>query len=265
MDTLFPPSIITYLALFAPAFSANNFQYFRGFVLAGMLLGHTRKCVTTIARVCFFVDRHVSSWERFLSQYQWDLNEVRSRLVCLLTGHLGAKLLVCGAYLAWVDTTLVSKGKGQMPGVQKWHDHSGNPDRGSHLIGQHWALAGLLGATCLHQQWIALCFPLLANLIPGHINPFGLIVNPEGVARAMTFWDAVCPLVTPLCHLLGKPPLRVVADAYCCKAPFINAMLALPVHVITRMRRDAVGWDDPVPEPLLPPSKKKRGKKPTKP
>jgi hypothetical protein len=34
-------------------------------MLGYMLLGQTRKCVTNLARVCFFVDRHISSWERF--------------------------------------------------------------------------------------------------------------------------------------------------------------------------------------------------------
>ncbi len=133
MDTLFPVAIITYINMFAPVFAANNFIYFRGFMLAFLLLGETRKCVTNMAGVCFFVNRHVSSWERFLSQYQWDINDVRLRLVTLLKQQLQDKLLVYGAYLAWVDTTLVAKVKGNMPGVQKWHDHSGNPDRGTHL------------------------------------------------------------------------------------------------------------------------------------
>jgi len=42
-------------------------------------------------------------------------------------------------------------------------------------------------------------------------------------------------------------------------------MLGISVHVITRMRKDAVGWDDAKPEPLLPPGKKKRGRPRTKP
>ncbi len=59
----------------------------------------------------------------------------------------------------------------------------------------------------------------------------------------------------------GHTPLRVVADAYFSKAPFINRMLSLKVHVISRMRRDAVGRDDAEPDPPLPPGWKKRGRK----
>ena len=262
---LFPITIMNYIGAFAAAFAANNFIYFRGFILGFLLLGQTRKCVTNIARVCFFVDRHVSSWERFLSQYQWDINDVRQRLVTMLQDKLQDKLLVCGAYLAWVDTTLVAKVKGNMPGVQTWSDHSGNPGRGEHLTGHHWALAGLLGAAFIARQWTPMCFPILANLISGNINPIGFVVDPNGAARAMTFWDAVCPAIAQLSGMLGHQPMRVVADAYFAKAPFINWMLRISVHVITRMRKDAVGWDDAKPEAPLPPGKKKLGRPRTTP
>jgi hypothetical protein len=269
MDTLFPTTIINYIGVFASAFTANNFIYFRGFMLGFLLLGETRKCVTNIARTCFFVDRHVSSWERFLSQYHWDINDARRRLVKLLRERLQGKLLVYGAYLAWVDTTLIAKTKGKMPGVQKWHDSSGNPDRGEHLIGHHWALVGLLGATFIAREWTSICFPILANLISGNTNPVGFVVDANGAARAMNFWDAVCPLIAQLSTMLEHAPMRVVADAYFAKAPFINWMLGIgescPIHVITRMRKDAVGWDDPEPEPPLPPGKKKLGRPRTKP
>ncbi|MEW5768236.1 MAG: transposase [bacterium] len=105
----------------------------------------------------------------------------------------------------------------------------------------------------------------MANLISGHSNPFGFVVNPAGIATAMNFWDAVCPLIAQLQQMLGSVRLRVVADAYFSKAPFINWMLSLHVHVITRMRIDAVGWDDPQPEPPVASEKKKRGRKPTEP
>jgi len=73
----------------------------------------------------------------------------------------------------------------------------------------------------------------------------------------MDFWSSVCPLAAQLYDMMGKHPMRVVADAYFSKAPFINWMLSLPVHVITRMRKDAVGWDAPEGKCLLPNGEKK--------
>jgi len=110
-----------------------------------------------------------------------------------------------------------------------------------------------------------MCFPILANLISGKTNPIGFVVDANGAARAMNFWDAVCPLIAQLSTMLERGRMRVVADAYFAKAPFINWMLSLSVHVITRMRKDAVGWDDPEPEAPLPPGKKKLGRPRTKP
>ena len=47
----------------------------------------------------------------------------------------------------------------------------------------------------------------------------------------------------------AKVSIRVVADAYYSKAPFLNGLLARGIHVISRLRKDAVGWDDPAPRP----------------
>ena len=226
-----------------------------------MLLGQARKYVTNVARVCFFVNRHISSWERFLSQAPWDMGQIQQCLLSLIIEKMKGSLLIHEAYLVWLDTSLIAKVMGKMPGVQRWHDHSGNSDRGTHLVGHHWALAGLMGSLMLADKLTTVCWPLLANLIPGQLNPFGFIINAEGIAQAMTFWDAVCPLITQLHQWLGNQPLRVVVDAYFCKASFINWMLQKRIHVITRMRKDAVGWDDPEPESPLPEGKNKRGRK----
>ena len=39
----------------------------------------------------------------------------------------------------------------------------------------------------------------------------------------------------------------MVADAYFSKASFLNPLLAEGITVISRLRKDAVGWDAPVP------------------
>jgi hypothetical protein len=95
--------------------------------------------------------------------------------------------------LAAVDTTLIPKGRGRMPGVQKWHDHSGDPARGESLVGHHWALIGLVSA------WGAgyLCWPVLARLLPGQLNPLGFVAGPDGIQR-LDVWLLVVALVREL-------------------------------------------------------------------
>ena len=267
MDTLFPSTVMVVINGFMPLFSARVGVYFKGFMVAAMLLGQSRKCVTNIAQVCFFIDRHISSWERFLSHYPWTLSVLHTQVVARIRDQMGKQLCVHGAVLGWVDTTLVAKVRGKMPGVQKWHDHSGNPDRGGSLIGHHWALAGIVCTAVVAGGLVPVCWPLLARLISGHGNRLGFVVNAQGVAQAMTFWDAVCPALVELQTLFSGMPFRVVADAYFAKATFVNRMRDRGIHVITRMRHDAVGWDDPTPDAVekkRPGPKRKHPKRGTK-
>jgi DDE superfamily endonuclease len=193
MDTYVRATIVAYLELFRQHVPAQHFAYFRGDVWALAMLGTTRKCRTNIARTCVFVERHLASWERFLAESQWDLRGVSQTLVSHLVQQLGPSVYLWDALLAAVDTTLIPKVRGQMPGVQKWHDHRGDPARGQSWVGHHWALIGWVSA------WGAgdLCWPLLARLLPGQLNPIGCVAGAEGVQR-LDFWAVVGALVREL-------------------------------------------------------------------
>ena len=88
----------------------------------------------------FFVDRTLGSFERFLAEYHWDLNQVIACLVKLLIQTLKDKLHVYGAFLMVIDTTVIAKASKKMLGVQKWK----NSDYGAYQIGHHWAIGGIL-------------------------------------------------------------------------------------------------------------------------
>jgi DDE superfamily endonuclease len=242
MDTYFPTTILLLLESFRQYFPAHHFAYFCGYIWALAILGTTRKCMTNIARSCVFVERHLASWERFLAEAQWDLRGVSQRLVTQLLQQLGASLCLWDALLATVDTTLIPKVRGQMPGVQKWRDHSSNPARGDSLVGHHWALIGLVSAWKLGY----LCWPVLARLLPGQLNPLGFVAGAAGVQR-LDFWWVVVALVRELQQRVGERSLRVVADAYFSKAAFLNPLVTAGITVLSRLRKDAVGWDDPAP------------------
>ena len=163
--------------------------------------------------------------------------------------------MVHGAYLCAEDATFAGKASKKMLGVQKWKDHSGNPDRGGYLFGHNWAILGLLSP--FRGRW--LCFSILARLIPGQKNPAQFVSTPEGL-RPADFWDVTVSNVLYTWELRGRRALRVVADAYFANASFIKPLMEKGIAVISRLRKNAIGWDDPPKYPGRG-RPRKRGKK----
>jgi hypothetical protein len=236
MDTFFPVVLLAYLQPFSQAFTSPSFDTFRGYVWAMMVVNGS-KCMTKIAHSCFFLGKHISSFERFLSENHWNLYEVMQLLFRQIIDKLADRALVYGCYLLALDTTLVSKTSKRMLGVQKWHCSSSNPD--SFTIGHHWAIAGLL--TSIQSRW--LFWPLLMKLVSGQKN-ISHFVGSEDDLRPMNIWDCTIALVLQIKNWLPQEKMRVVADAYFSKATFINALLQEGIHLISRLRKDAVAWDD---------------------
>ena len=251
MEGFFPAQTLSLFLVFESCFTAPSFAYFRGYVWALMVV-EGRKCLTRLARCAFFHQRDLSSWERFLAQHRWSLSAVTERFIALVVTKLGEKLLVHGTYLLGTDTTLVAKTTKRMLGVQKWKDHSDNADRGAYLVGHHWNLVGLI------SQWETrwLCWPLVMRLVPGLKGARQWIVGES--VELMSFWDAAIAAIVEVRQCLGHAAVRVVADAFYAKAPLFNGLLARGIHMISRLRKDAVGWDDPE----SPPPGGKRGRKP---
>jgi DDE superfamily endonuclease len=250
MDIFFPAQTLPLFHIFASCFTAPGFAYFQSYLWALMVV-EGRKCLTRLARCTFFHQRDLSSWERFLAEYRWSLTAVTERLVRLVVERLGEQLQVHGAYLVGKDTTLVAKTAKRMLGVQKWKDHSDNADRGAYLVGHHWNLVGLISPW--GTRW--LCWPLVMRLVPG-LKGARQWIGGDAIAP-MSFWDAAIAAVLEVTRCLGEASVRVVADAFYSKAPFLNGLRARGIAVISRLRKDAVGWDDP--EPRLPGT---RGRKP---
>lgn len=255
MAVLIPEILYGYLLLFRSHFTKPSFVYFSGYILSLLLTGG-RKTMSRVAHTCFFIDRHLVSWERFLAENRWNPLAVVGTLLTTLRAKLDDELQVHGAFLSVVDTLLIAKNGNRMLGIQKWKDHSDNADRGERIRGHHWALVGLISYS---QQWKRyLCFPVLMQLISGQLNPSLIMVDPAGIATLATIWDSIHPLLYQLHQHLNQAALRVVADAYFSKAPFVNPLLAHGIQVVSKLRHDAVGWDAPTSDQR---SDAKRGKK----
>lgn len=149
MAALVPEILFAYLLLFRLHFNKPSFVFFSGYILS-LLLTSGRKTMSRVAHTCFWVDRHLASWERFLSQNRWDPTALFATLLDILRTKLTDSLKIHGAYLAALDTLLVAKNGHKMLGIQFWKDHSGNADRGERIRGHHWAILGLIAFS---QSW----------------------------------------------------------------------------------------------------------------
>jgi hypothetical protein len=241
MSDVFPTIFLAYLLPFRQAFSHPGWRYFQGFIWA-ILLSRGRKCVTQIAHSCFFIDRSLSSWERFLAEQQWDMHEVRRQLVGLLHAEWGDQLLYAGRDVIGLDPTYVAKAKGRMLGVQRWRQHSDNPDRGTFVTGHQWLLGGLL--IRLGDRWR--CAPIWSRLVSGKLAPSHFVVSSKGACWPMTVWETTLAMVLQARDMLSQAPLCAVMDAFFAKACMMNPLLEEGITLLSRLRHDAVGWDDPV-------------------
>ena len=250
MDIFFPAQTLPLFHVFAPCFTAPSFAYFQSYLWALMVV-EGRKCLTRLARCAFFHQRDLSSWERFLAEHRWSLTAVTERLVTLVVAKLGERLQVHRASLVGTDTTLVAKTAKRMLGVHTWKDHSDNADRGGSLVGHHWNLVGLLSPW--ESRWR--CWPLVMRLVPGLQGARQWIVG--ATVETMRFWDAAIAAILEVTQCLGEAAVRVVADAFYSKAPLLHGLRARGIHLVSRLRKDAGGWDDPAL-----PSPGTRGRKP---
>ena len=249
MNNFFPTILVTYLLPFRQAFSQPGWRYFQGFIWA-MLLSTGRKCVSQICRTCFFVERSLSSWERFLAEHQWDTSQVMLALIGLLQQELGERLTYAGRYILGIDPTFVAKVKGRMVGVQKWREHSQNPDRGVQVVGHQWMLGGLLAR--LDEHWR--CFPIWSRLVSGQTHPSHFVASDGDEnhseketpgAHPMSIWETAIAMILQASSMLDTTGVCVVMDAYFAKACMFNPLLDKGITLLTRLRHDAVGWDDP--------------------
>jgi hypothetical protein len=240
MNNFFPEILVAYMLPFRQAFSQPGWRYFQGFVWA-LLISTGRKCVSQIGRSCFFVDRSLSSWERFLAEQRWDMNQVMMSLITLLQHELGERLTYAGRYVIGIDPTFVAKVKGRMAGVQKWREHSDNPDRGKEVIGHQWMLGALMAK--FGQYWRS--FPVWSRLVSGKQNPSHVVVSVNAEAHVMSIWETAIAMILQASSMLTGSSLCVVMDAYFSKACMMNPLIEKGITLISRLRHDAVGRGDP--------------------
>lgn len=247
---MFPELMLVYMNALSPCFSYYSRPFFEGYTL-GLLLCSGRKCMKRVTSVCWFIDRKLSSWERFLAEHHWSLQSLSELWFKLLLSRLRLMGFSLSKLIFVLDTTLITKVKGKMIGVQKWTAHPGDDGAEKQIIGHHWAILGLV--VPLVNRY--LCFGLLSRLITGKRTSSHFIVTPQGQCRQATFWDPIHAMLWQTLDLTDCS-ITLLCDAYFSKIGFLspivfhNAFSSNQITVITRMRHDAVCFD------LCPPSRK---------
>lgn len=233
MEAFFPGILIADLCGFRQVFSQPSYRLFCGYIV-GLLIGNGRKTTRAIASTAFWIDRCGSTWEKFLSFAVWNPNELIPPLVKLVISKLGNRLLIANHYVIALDSTLVTKRAKKMIGVQNWRQ------REKSQIGHHWMIGGLLAR--IGNRLIAL--PLMGRLIYGPKSRCAFTVGKTGIAKPTTFFDVAIALVLSITAQLQNAPPLVVADAYFSTASLINPLIDNSIGLVTRLRRDRVGfWD----------------------
>ena len=175
-----PTDLLEILLHFKENFSKAIFGYFIGFVWS-ILSTSNKKVITSIKRHCFFIKKHISSWERFIGEYKWNHIEIAKKMFKLLLRKYIQQLLIYGKLLVVVDTTLTAKNSDKMFGVQKWNNHSGNADAGQYIGGHHWGILGIIGKF-FDKRYI--CFPLLMRIITGKKANWQWICGENGLEKS---------------------------------------------------------------------------------
>lgn len=224
------PALAVLLETFRPCFTAPSYQNFR-LLIAGAVLAQGRRTVTEMLRVTAFLgpQKHFSSYHRFWSRARWSSLHLARILTGLVVGLVapGTPLLVAG------DDTTERRSGSKVYGV------------GCHRDAVRSTQAVL--TFCFGHKWVVLA--ILVQL-PFSSRPWALPVlcllyrsKKEDEARHRRHRTLEALMVLGLRLIRRWMPSReinFVGDGAYGSVRLENDARRLGIHVITRMRRDAV-------------------------
>jgi len=217
---------------FRPLFSQPGFRYFCAFVLVFAHLDR-RLWVTRVILSGLIADRHFTSFYRFLREGTWSVAAVRQQVWTLCRARCegeGGRLFV-GA-----DDTVAPKWGKRFFGLG-WHHDPMNRQHPKKLTHGH-------GFVCLAG---------LAEQTPDHFVSLFLgcaLYVQEKVCRGKRAFATKLALAARLAGELALAPgqvLVVVVDGGYARQAFVQALWTPQRHVVSRLRRDTVFYDEPPP------------------
>jgi hypothetical protein len=222
---------------FRPLFTRPGYRYFCAFVLVFAHLD--RRLWVTQVILARGLQRHFTSYYRFLREGAWSLAAVRQQLWALCWERC---LAVGGRLFLALDDTVCAKWGRRFAGLGWHHDpmNRQHPRRLSH--GHCWVCLAAL-AEPSRGHWVALFLGA------------ALYVQEKACPQGQRFATKLA-LAAGLLLELGPPPgvnVYAVVDGAYARRDFVQPVRAAGRHVISRLRRDTVFYD-------LPPARRKGAK-----
>jgi hypothetical protein len=219
------------LASFRDLFTRPGFGYFGAFVLVFAHLDG-RWWVTQVI-LAGLIERHYTSFYRFLREGVWSVSAVRQQVWALCWERCRGE---DGRVFVGADDTVAPKYGQRFAGLG-WHHDPMNRQHPKKLTHGHCfvGLAGLAEQTTDH--FVALFVGC------------ALYVQEKGCHGSRVFLTKL-QLAARLVGELTVPPglvLVVVVDGGYAREPFVQAVWASGRHVVSRLRRDTVFYDEPPP------------------
>lgn len=206
-------------------------------VLLGMLFGGGRRTVTSWLRGAG-VDANFSSYYYFIAALGRKTIPLATRLLTLLLKHLpiGDRVLLV------LDDTPTKRYGPKVQGAGIHHNPTPGPTDQKFLYGHNWVTLSL---SLRHSLWNTIGLPLIAGL---YVRQVDLAKLPKKLkwkfATKLVIGARLVEWAAKILQQAGKR-VWVVADGAYAKRPFLRAMSAAGVVVVSRLRKDAALWELP--------------------
>jgi DDE superfamily endonuclease len=211
-------------------------------LMAGMLFAQGRRTAASWFRAAH-VGRDFRAYYYFLGSLGRKVNYIASLLLRLVVSVLapsGERLLFA------IDDTPTKRAGPLVEGAGIHHNPTPGPAAQKFLYGHVWVTMAWI---VHHPRWGVIGLPLrallyvrqkdLSQIAPWNRKDFPFRTKLQ-LAAELVAW------VATWLHFLGKT-LWIVADGAFAKRPFLQAVLAAGVVLVSRLRKDAALWNLPTP------------------
>lgn len=240
------------IGLFRDCFSRKAaFDWFVVFIM-GFMVRLDQHGVSSIIRWLAIEPTLYTSLTAFFRASSWKLNNMLKKWCSIVLDQCPA-ITIDGRYLLVGDGIKINKESEKMPGVKRLHQESSNSGKAPYIYGHHFGVIGILAGWVKKKIF---CVPLCAELHEGVKALRELQDKAEPVVEGeavVSVTSLMASMAATIAQNLDKCSLLVL-DAYFAVGPVFQILKDVLdskgirlVHIITRAKSNAVGYEPPPP------------------